>query len=474
VINPKTFIIGVDTDSFFADYGYTKDEVEECLEYSEDMSRKLTKLFKDSLQIADDKNPMYLEREGVSYPFNKPVGKKVYQKVMTTGMFKLCVKDFITSVQNLHKSETTVEQITQVIKQLDYLTVEQYLRPIFRHELTALLEHRKTLPMVDPTEWEGMIKKASEVGGRFLRAAYEWNLDSKGTAAKRNNNSVVLNRLMKEAENLYMGMNEKREIKIEEAMALCSDVIQSVKNNELAMEEYIINITLNKPVNRFNTTKPPHVIVAERMIQRDDPDAPSVGDKIRYVVVKAKDKKARIRDRAKHIKEAIYEGDVIDIDYYVNKQIMGPMLKMLAPVVAFQRKMKNWLPEILPENGDKIKQWAQKSVSEIGPAYVAVYDELFRTRSDKISKIVPHCAYLFRKNSQGSILDYSIQSLIAKDVYTDEHTGVIHSKHAISVDSSKKKSLEKLIKAPRTISSTHKRKSTYQKQTKLTDFIQKK
>lgn len=89
-------------------------------------------------------------------------------------------------------------------------------------------------------------------------------------------------------------------------------------------------LVLSKKLSKFNyKTKMPHVEVA-RILQKTDPmNAPALGDRIPFLI--ALNDKEKVADRAVPVSMANQVD--IDYEYYKEKQLKGPMVRLLEPLI---------------------------------------------------------------------------------------------------------------------------------------------
>ena len=82
--------------------------------------------------------------------------------------------------------------------------------------------------------------------------------------------------------------------------------------------------------NTYNSNQA-HVKLAEKMMQRDKASAPTMGDRVAYVVVKG----AKGSKTYEKSEDPIYvlEHDVpIDFNYYIENQIKQPLIRIFEPI----------------------------------------------------------------------------------------------------------------------------------------------
>ena len=119
--------------------------------------------------------------------------------------------------------------------------------------------------------------------------------------------------------------------RVEEAVDLAKSVIDRLQRLDLRkdpeiLEDLVLTRRYTKSTAAYKN-KQPHVQLAEKMRARGGP-VPSVGDRIPFVIVRGR---GLFVDRAEDPSYALENGLLIDTDYYINKQILPPLLRLLSP-----------------------------------------------------------------------------------------------------------------------------------------------
>lgn len=96
------------------------------------------------------------------------------------------------------------------------------------------------------------------------------------------------------------------------------------------------------PEEYDETTKLAHVELVKRMRRRDRSTAPRVGQKVRFVVVErapsdSKDKQAKAYEKSEDTVYALQQNLQIDRAYYLNKQLRGPIERVLEHLLPKQK-----------------------------------------------------------------------------------------------------------------------------------------
>ena len=105
------------------------------------------------------------------------------------------------------------------------------------------------------------------------------------------------------------------------AVFFLNDFIKQFKRGITDLEPLVIWKTITKPIGEY-AVKAPHVEAAKKMMQKGW--NLTLGDKVGYVIVKGLGK---LYERA--IPYFTAEPDDIDLDYYIENQVMPPALRIL-------------------------------------------------------------------------------------------------------------------------------------------------
>jgi DNA polymerase I len=119
---------------------------------------------------------------------------------------------------------------------------------------------------------------------------------------------------------------------VEKAIEYVRNVIRDLKAGRIKLEKLIIWKTLSKRLEEYEH-EAPHVVAAKRMIQAGYKVSP--GDKIGYVIVKGV---GRVSKRAYPYFMARIED--IDIDYYIDHQIIPAAMRILGYFGISERRLK--------------------------------------------------------------------------------------------------------------------------------------
>jgi DNA polymerase I len=122
-----------------------------------------------------------------------------------------------------------------------------------------------------------------------------------------------------------------QEGKVDEAVELARSVIDrlqrlDLQNDSEILDDLILTRRYTKSASSYKN-KQPHVQLAEKIRARGGP-VPSVGDRVPFVIVRGK---GLFVDRAEDPQFILDSDQKIDTDYYIEKQILPPLLRLLSP-----------------------------------------------------------------------------------------------------------------------------------------------
>ena len=104
---------------------------------------------------------------------------------------------------------------------------------------------------------------------------------------------------------------------------------QGQEEEELKSKKNTKNKTESK--NVYNS-KVPHVMLADKMRERDPATAPNIGDRVPFVIVKAH-KNAKVYERAENPLYVLEHRLEIDYNYYLDHQLKKPLIRLFEPIL---------------------------------------------------------------------------------------------------------------------------------------------
>lgn len=115
-----------------------------------------------------------------------------------------------------------------------------------------------------------------------------------------------------------------------DAVVHVQGVIEQLRKMEVPIEDITLTRKYTKGTGSYKS-KQPHVQLVEKIKARGE-EAPVIGDRVEFIIVTGKKRKGHntelFVDRAEDPKYAAEHGMVIDKDYYINKQILPPVMRI--------------------------------------------------------------------------------------------------------------------------------------------------
>lgn len=112
---------------------------------------------------------------------------------------------------------------------------------------------------------------------------------------------------------------------------MISDLLQ----NKIDMSQLVITKALSKAGYK---SKQAHVELAERMRKRDAGSAPTLGDRVAYVIIKGVGD-ARNYEKSEDPLFVLENSVPIDTKYYLDNQLSGPLTRIFEPILG-ERKAR--------------------------------------------------------------------------------------------------------------------------------------
>ena len=208
-----------------------------------------------------------------------------------------------------------------------------------------------------------------------------------GIVLKRRDNAPIV-------KDIYGGIIDilMKKQNIPEAIDFLRSSLQNIVDEKYAMDKLIITKSLRSGYK--NPKSIAHKVLADRITARDPGNKPSSGDRIPFVYVATKDKKALQGDKIEtptFIKE---NGLKIDYSFYITNQIMKPVQQVFALVLEKIWEINKKLP--------KIRQF-KKEVENVRKEYLndnEKFEEKIETMRCKEIKALLFDEYLRKTNNE--------------------------------------------------------------------------
>ncbi|RKP22413.1 hypothetical protein SYNPS1DRAFT_31999 [Syncephalis pseudoplumigaleata] len=169
-----------------------------------------------------------------------------------------------------------------------------------------------------------LINKKRYAGLYWTRPEHYDKMDTKGIETVRRDNCQLVQAVIDTC---------LRKILIERdvagAEAYTKQIIADLLQNKIDMSQLVITKALSKTEY---TGKQAHVELAERMRKRDAGSAPSLGDRVAYVITKG-GKGAAAYEKSEDPLYVLDNNVPIDTKYYLENQLAKPLLRIFEPIL---------------------------------------------------------------------------------------------------------------------------------------------
>ncbi|XP_033123470.1 DNA polymerase delta catalytic subunit-like [Anneissia japonica] len=171
-----------------------------------------------------------------------------------------------------------------------------------------------------------LINKKRYAGLYFTRADTHDKMDCKGIETVRRDNSPLVANLVNACLQKIL-IDRDPDGAVEHAKQTISDLLC----NRVDISQLVITKELTKTGEEY-AGKQAHVELAARMRKRDAGSAPSLGDRVPYVIISAS-KGAAAYEKSEDPIYVLENNIPIDTKYYLDNQLKGPLLRIFEPVL---------------------------------------------------------------------------------------------------------------------------------------------
>ena len=245
---------------------------------------------------------------------------------------------------------------------------------------------------------------------RYVGMLYETDINKckrkeMGIVLKRRDNAPIV-------KDIYGGIIDilMKKQNIQEAIDFLRGSLQNIVEEKFPMEKLIITKSLRSGYK--NPKSIAHKVLADRITTRDPGNKPSSGDRIPFVYISTKDKKA-LQGEKIETPTFITENKLkIDYSFYITNQIMKPVQQVFALVLE-----KIW---VMQKKIIKIKQF-KKEVEKLRNEYPdnnAKFEEKFEALRCKEIKKLLFDGYLRETNNEKSGVQSLTNFFTKKSIHT--------------------------------------------------------
>jgi DNA polymerase elongation subunit (family B) len=160
-----------------------------------------------------------------------------------------------------------------------------------------------------------------------------------GIVLKRRDNAPIV-------KDIYGGIIDilMKKQNIQEAIDFLKSCLQNIVDEKYGIDKLIITKSLRSGYKNPKTIA--HKVLADRITTRDPGNKPAPGDRIPFVYISTKDKKALQGDKIETPTFIINNKLKIDYSFYITNQIMKPVQQVFALVLEKIWAMQNKRPKL--------------------------------------------------------------------------------------------------------------------------------
>lgn len=207
-------------------------------------------------------------------------------------------------------NKETVEKAHEMGEVMANYVTKYFLDPVF-------LEYEKTyLPFL-------LLKKKRYVGEKF-EPGLPSKLHIKGLESVRRDFAPLLVDTQKKILNALV-----KDQDTQKACDIIKDVVYRLKMNKIPLDMLIMSKKLSRPVEDYKA-KAPHVELTKRLMKEKPEKAPVSGDRVPFVIHTGVGGSS---DRACTPEEIQNGAYTVDLDYYLEKQLLKPLMRIMERVI---------------------------------------------------------------------------------------------------------------------------------------------
>lgn len=162
------------------------------------------------------------------------------------------------------------------------------------------------------------------------------HLDFKGVEVKRRDCCMLVNRTLGTCAEIVMlpaeSDSETDQQKWRRAIEYVRTQVRALYTGDYDMADLVISKNFSRPADQYKS-KQTHIELMKRMKQRDPLTAPRVGERIPYVMIGGV-KNMRACDKSEDPIYALQHRLPIDINYYIEQQLLKPLTRFFTPYFA--------------------------------------------------------------------------------------------------------------------------------------------
>ncbi len=168
-----------------------------------------------------------------------------------------------------------------------------------------------------------ILTKKRYAGLRYDFAGGKWTseIEMRGIETVRRDWCPLVSEVMNKVLDMLL-----KEGDLEKAIKLVKEVLEKLRKNEVELEKLTIVKGITKSVDSYEGLQP-HIELARKMAARNPQDAPRVGDRLGFVIIKGNALLSRRSEDPKYARKHSLE---IDSDYYIQSQLLPPIERIFS------------------------------------------------------------------------------------------------------------------------------------------------
>ncbi len=170
-----------------------------------------------------------------------------------------------------------------------------------------------------------ILTKKRYAGLKYEIADGKWarEIEMRGIETVRRDWCPLVSEVMLEVLETLLGEGD-----LQKAISVVKDVLEKLRNNQIGLEKLTIVKGITKGIESYDGTLP-HIELARKMASRNPQEAPKVGDRLGFVIIRGNQLLSKRAEDPKYVRK---HGLQIDSDYYIYNQLLPPIERIFAAV----------------------------------------------------------------------------------------------------------------------------------------------
>jgi len=169
-----------------------------------------------------------------------------------------------------------------------------------------------------------ILSKKRYVGNLYEEDPDKFYQKSMGLVTKRRDNADIVKVIVGGIIDQLLNKRSK-----EGAINLTKNILNKIITNKYDINKFVISKTLKDKDAYKDWTRMVHVVLADRMAQRDAGNKPQSNDRVPYVYIEINKKNVLQGERVEHPQYILENSLKIDYSFYITNQIMKPAMQFL-------------------------------------------------------------------------------------------------------------------------------------------------